>query len=155
MVDKEALGQVFSKYLCFPCQYFHRLLHTHHRLSSRAGTIGQIVGNVRSGLSLRIIKATPTYDDVNTNVFWSKTFSFSPWFSHNTHLYYRDSTPSFTLLSAVTSLICICSYSPFSFSAVSAFLLQERQTTGSRSTKAMQYCSETSHWIPDFSRVKL
>jgi hypothetical protein len=41
-----ALGQVFSKYFGFPCQFsFHRLLHTHH-LSSGAGTIGQIVDSI-------------------------------------------------------------------------------------------------------------
>jgi hypothetical protein len=35
VVDKVALGQVFSKYFGFPCQSFHQLLHTHHRPSSR------------------------------------------------------------------------------------------------------------------------
>jgi hypothetical protein len=45
-----ALGQVFSEYLRFPCQSpFHRLLHNH--LSSGAGTIGQTVAAVPSGLS--------------------------------------------------------------------------------------------------------
>jgi hypothetical protein len=52
-VDKVALGQVFSEYFGFPCQFsFHRLLHTHHHLSSGAGTIGQQVADVPSGLSL-------------------------------------------------------------------------------------------------------
>jgi hypothetical protein len=52
VVNKVALGQVFSKYLGFPCQFsFHRLLHTHH-LSSGPGTIGQLVVDVPSGLSL-------------------------------------------------------------------------------------------------------
>jgi hypothetical protein len=52
VVDKVALGQVFSEYFGFPCQFsFHRLLHTHH-LSSGAGTIGQVVADVPSGLSL-------------------------------------------------------------------------------------------------------
>jgi hypothetical protein len=42
----------FSKYFGFPCQFlFHRLLHT-HQLSSGAGTIGQIVADVPSGLIL-------------------------------------------------------------------------------------------------------
>jgi hypothetical protein len=41
----------FCKYFSFPCQFsFHRLLHTHN-LSSRAGTIGQLVVNVPSRLS--------------------------------------------------------------------------------------------------------
>jgi hypothetical protein len=31
MVDKMALGQVFSEYFAFPCKFsFHRLLHNHH-----------------------------------------------------------------------------------------------------------------------------
>jgi hypothetical protein len=40
-----ALGQVFSEYFGFPCQFaFHRLLHRHHHhLSFWAGTIGQTV----------------------------------------------------------------------------------------------------------------
>jgi hypothetical protein len=42
MVDKVALGQVFSEYFGFPCQSsFHQFLHNHHHLSSGAGTIGQ------------------------------------------------------------------------------------------------------------------
>jgi hypothetical protein len=52
-VNKVALGQVFSEYLFFPCQFaFHQLLHNHHRLSSETGTIGQRVTDVPSGLSL-------------------------------------------------------------------------------------------------------
>jgi hypothetical protein len=47
-----ALGQVFSEYLGFPCQFsFHRQLHSHH-LSCGAGTIGQLVANVPSGISV-------------------------------------------------------------------------------------------------------
>jgi hypothetical protein len=42
VVDKVALGQVFSEYFGFPCQSsFHQLLHNHLHLSSGAGTIGQ------------------------------------------------------------------------------------------------------------------
>jgi hypothetical protein len=52
MVDKAALGLVFSEYFGFPCHSFRRLLYTYHRLSSGAGTIGQIVAAVPSGLSL-------------------------------------------------------------------------------------------------------
>jgi hypothetical protein len=41
VVDKVALGQVFSKYFGFPCQSsLHQLLHNHPHLSSGAGTIG-------------------------------------------------------------------------------------------------------------------
>jgi hypothetical protein len=51
VVDKVALGQVSSEYFGFPCQFsFHRMLHTY--LSSWAGTIGQLVADVPSGLSL-------------------------------------------------------------------------------------------------------
>jgi hypothetical protein len=51
-VDKMALEQVFSEHFSFLCQFlYHRLLHTHH-LSSGAGTIGRIVADVPSGLSL-------------------------------------------------------------------------------------------------------
>jgi hypothetical protein len=54
VVDKVALGQVFSEYFGFPCQFsFHRLLHIHHHhLSPGAGTVGQIVADVPSGLNL-------------------------------------------------------------------------------------------------------
>jgi hypothetical protein len=52
-VDEVALGQVFSEYFRFTCQFsFHRLLHIHHHLSSGAGAIGQIVAAVPSELSL-------------------------------------------------------------------------------------------------------
>jgi hypothetical protein len=52
VVDKVALGQVFSEYVGYPCQFsFHHLLHTQH-LPSGAGTIGQLVADVPSGLSL-------------------------------------------------------------------------------------------------------
>jgi hypothetical protein len=46
------VGQVFSAYFGLSCQFsFHRLPHTHHLLSG-AGTIGQLVADVPSGLSL-------------------------------------------------------------------------------------------------------
>jgi hypothetical protein len=52
VVDKVALGHVSSEYFGFPCQFlFHRLLHT-HQLSSVDGTIGQVMTDVPSGLSL-------------------------------------------------------------------------------------------------------
>jgi hypothetical protein len=52
VVDKVALGQVFSEYFSFACQFlFHRLLHIHHP-SSGAGTIGQLEPDVPSVLSL-------------------------------------------------------------------------------------------------------
>jgi hypothetical protein len=52
VVDKVAVGQVFSEYFVFPCQFsFHQLLRTHN-LSSGAGIIGQLVADIRNGLSL-------------------------------------------------------------------------------------------------------
>jgi hypothetical protein len=52
VMEKVTLGQVFSEYFGFPCQFLsHRLLHTHH-LSSGVGTTGQLVGNVPSRLTL-------------------------------------------------------------------------------------------------------
>jgi hypothetical protein len=54
-MDKVTLGQVFSDYFCFPCQFsFHQTLHIH--LYSWAGTTAQLVIEVPSGLSL-----TPTH----------------------------------------------------------------------------------------------
>jgi hypothetical protein len=42
VVDKAAMGQVFSKSFGLPCQAFHRLLHIHqHPSSSGAAIIGQ------------------------------------------------------------------------------------------------------------------
>jgi hypothetical protein len=51
VVDKGAQGHIFSEYFYFPCQFsFHRLLHI-HQLSSKDGTIGQLVADVPRGLS--------------------------------------------------------------------------------------------------------
>jgi hypothetical protein len=59
VVDKEALGQVFSDYFRFPYQLFHRQPHTkhnhhHNHLSAGAGTTSQIVADVPSGLRLTL-----------------------------------------------------------------------------------------------------
>jgi hypothetical protein len=52
VMDKVALGQIFFQYFGFPCQFSsHRLLHADH-LTPGAGTIGQLVTDVTSGLSL-------------------------------------------------------------------------------------------------------
>jgi hypothetical protein len=62
VAEEVALGQVSSEYFGFPCQFsFHRLLHIHH-LSSGAGTTGQLVADVPSGLSL-----TPPHE-ANTRI---------------------------------------------------------------------------------------
>jgi hypothetical protein len=61
VVDKVALWQVFSEFFGFPCRFsFHQLLHIHHHhLSSGAGTIGQFMADVPSGLSLNNQKWPP------------------------------------------------------------------------------------------------
>jgi hypothetical protein len=46
------LWSFFSEYFGFPCQSFHRLLHTHHYPICGAGTVGQIVADVPSGLNV-------------------------------------------------------------------------------------------------------
>jgi hypothetical protein len=48
VADKVALGQIFSEYFGFPCQFaFHQLLHnSHHHFSSEAGKIGQLAAAV-------------------------------------------------------------------------------------------------------------
>jgi hypothetical protein len=56
VVERVALGQVFSEYFGFPCQFaFYQLLRNHH-ITSGAGTIGQTVAGVPSGLSHSIRK---------------------------------------------------------------------------------------------------
>jgi hypothetical protein len=53
VVDRVALGHVVSEQYGIPYQFtFHRLLHTHHHVSSGAGTIDQIVADAQNGLSL-------------------------------------------------------------------------------------------------------
>jgi hypothetical protein len=50
VVDKVALQVVFSEFFGFSCQFsFHQMPDTH--LSTGAGTTGQFVVNVPSGLS--------------------------------------------------------------------------------------------------------
>jgi hypothetical protein len=51
VVGKVALGQVSSEYFGFACQFaFDPQLHNHHPLSPGAGTVGQTVVAVPSGL---------------------------------------------------------------------------------------------------------
>jgi hypothetical protein len=68
VVDKVALGQVFSEYFGFPCQSsFHQIMHLHNHLGHV--TLGQSVAEVPSGPSwtpppnLRIKKKSCTSDD--------------------------------------------------------------------------------------------
>jgi hypothetical protein len=79
VVDKVTLGQVFFfEYFSFPCQFsFHRLLHTH--LSSGAGTRGQLVADVPSGLSL-----TPSQETKSINIY----FITGPYFCCSTRLFH-------------------------------------------------------------------
>jgi hypothetical protein len=56
VVDRVTLVQAFSEYFSFPCQLsFHQMIHIH--LSSGAGTIGPLLADVPSGLSL-----TPSHE---------------------------------------------------------------------------------------------
>jgi hypothetical protein len=54
MVDKVALGQVFSEYFGFPCQLsFHQLLHIH--VIIRGWYSRSVVAGVPSGLIVSLI----------------------------------------------------------------------------------------------------
>jgi hypothetical protein len=78
MVDRVALGRVFSEYLGFPGQFsFHQLLHIHH-LSSGAGTIGQIVADVPGGLSFTPPQQTKKIKILKNTVVDSTTHSAMP-----------------------------------------------------------------------------
>jgi hypothetical protein len=71
VVDKVSLGQVFSKYFGFPCQFsFHRLLLVHH-LSSGAG-----VADMPNGLNL-----TPTQEKKKqwATSLMAKKLGFNSW----------------------------------------------------------------------------
>jgi hypothetical protein len=71
VVVKVALRPVFSEYFGFSHQFsFHRLLHTHH-LSSGAGTIGQLVADVPSGLILN-----PSQEKVTLTLNFNTFFIF-------------------------------------------------------------------------------
>jgi hypothetical protein len=74
VVDKVALGQVFSEYFSFLCQLaFHRLLHNHHHrhhyyhLSSGAGTVGQKMAAVQNGLSITPMRKSKKKKIIKTN----------------------------------------------------------------------------------------
>jgi hypothetical protein len=49
VVDKAALGQVFSEYFGFPCQSFHQFLHHHNHPGM--GQYALLVAAVPSGLN--------------------------------------------------------------------------------------------------------
>jgi hypothetical protein len=64
--DENKLGQVFSEYFGFPCQFsFHRLLHIHHHLSSI------IWGWYNRPNSGRRTKWTTTTTTTTTTIFWN------------------------------------------------------------------------------------
>jgi hypothetical protein len=76
VVDKMALGQVFSEYFGFPCQFsFHQLLHNHPHLSFGA------VQYARSGRSTWWRKSHPTKKN-------SKITCHMTIILRNTHTYY-------------------------------------------------------------------
>jgi hypothetical protein len=74
VVDEVALRQVFSEYFGFPCHFHSTDCSTHHHhhqhLSSGAGTTGQIVANVPSGLSL-----TPSQKTKKEKIHYTYTHS--------------------------------------------------------------------------------
>jgi hypothetical protein len=60
VAGKAVLRQVFPEYFGFPYQFsFYRLLHIHH-LSSGAGTIGQLLADIPSEISLTPPQETKT-----------------------------------------------------------------------------------------------
>jgi hypothetical protein len=60
----------FLRVLWFYCQFaFHRLLHNHHHLSSGAGTIGQTVAAVPSGLSLTPLRIKITIQSYHSPLY--------------------------------------------------------------------------------------
>jgi hypothetical protein len=66
VVDKVALGQVFFEYFGFHyLLLFQQLLQNRHHLSSGTGTIGQLLVDVPSGLSL-----TPPQETKKKKKWW-------------------------------------------------------------------------------------
>jgi hypothetical protein len=91
VVDKVEVGQVFSKYFGFHYQFsFHRLFHTHPHLSSGAGTIGQLVDDVPSGLSL----TPPQEKKVALEKVYFEVLVFSPANDPSTTALYSSITPA-------------------------------------------------------------
>jgi hypothetical protein len=116
-----ALGQVFSKHFGFLCQFeFHWLLHNHHHLTSGAGTIGQTVAAVPSGLSLspwekKTRKVTLKLTNITQANFslWRKQHQHELPSSVATHFALYLALPRFeiTLFRYVTDLVIILSSS--------------------------------------------
>jgi hypothetical protein len=78
-----ALGQVFSGCFRFPCQLsFHQMLHIHHHLSSWAGTIGQLVAGVTSGLNPTPLQQVRKQ---NKNKLWEELITYFPFILHVPH----------------------------------------------------------------------
>jgi hypothetical protein len=73
VVDKVALGQVFSEYFRFTWQFgFNQMLHTHlSSVSSEAARIGHSVADVPSGLCL-----TPPQETKKKCILYFKTNNF-------------------------------------------------------------------------------
>jgi hypothetical protein len=91
VVDKVALGQVFSEYFGFPCQFsFHRLLHTHHLLPG-AGTVGQMVADVPSELSLTPPQETKLIICVKIP---SESSTLKQVFMYDIHVKHKDKIPT-------------------------------------------------------------
>jgi hypothetical protein len=119
VVNKMALGQVFSEYLGFLCQFsFHRLLHIQHHLSSGAGTIGQLVADVPSGLSLTPSQETKenklyfllTSSFLGPNIFLSSLFPFTCNLRSSFKIDYHVSGPYKTSCKVITFHKKLCAY---------------------------------------------
>jgi hypothetical protein len=81
MVHKVALWQISFQYFGLSCQFlFHPMLHTH--LSSGAGTIGPLVADVPSGLSLIPPQEIYIYESNSTNFPYYSFFINGPTNSH-------------------------------------------------------------------------
>jgi hypothetical protein len=56
VVNKDALRQALSEFFTLHCQSLHQLFRTHHHTSSEGGSIGEVVADVPSGLSLAALQ---------------------------------------------------------------------------------------------------
>jgi hypothetical protein len=115
VVDKVALKQVFSEYFGFPCQFsFHRMLQIHHHLSSGAGTIGQLVADVPSGLSHPTPKKLnyndlPLSSSVTPGEYRDITFNKTPISSSKSLLTYQSWQLPYIIQRQITHVVEICS----------------------------------------------
>jgi hypothetical protein len=70
-------ADVFTGYIGFPYQSVHLLLGTHYHPSPRAGTVGQTVADLPSGLSLNVTQKTNPHNSYIKNIFKCTYIQFS------------------------------------------------------------------------------